>query len=59
MAKAIYRKRAENAEMGKKLYLADEGAFKRAEKMLYDELSLVLEIPSEDVSSFIERELNA
>ena len=57
--KAIYEKRMESASQGRKLYLADENAFKRAERMLYGELSVAFGIPYDEVAPFIEKELDA
>ncbi len=57
--KAIYKKRAESTERGRKLYIADENAFKRAERMIYGELSAVLGIAYDEVEPFIEKELEA
>ena len=53
MTKTIHRKRQELAEIGKKLYAADESALKKAERVLFDEFALVLKIRQEDVIPFI------
>ena len=53
--KAVYENRLKRQEVGKKNYLADESLLKKAEKVLYAELSLVLEIPESEVAEFISR----
>ena len=42
------------AAEGKKNFLSDETAMKKAEKVLYSEIALVMEIPLSDVAEFIE-----
>ena len=42
------------AAEGKKNFLSDETAMKKAEKVLYSEISLVMGIPLSDVTKFIE-----
>ncbi len=51
--KAVYRRRQELQEKGRKLHAADERFFKEAEKMLYDEFALVLNLRPEEVLPFI------
>ncbi len=53
MIKTLYERKIELAEKGKKLRSADESAFARAEKMIYDEFALVLDIKREEVVPFI------
>lgn len=51
--KTLYEKRKELKENGKKLHSMDEIIFERAEKIIYDEFALVLNIKREDVVPFI------
>lgn len=51
--KTLYFLRRKKEAAGKKLRISDEGFLKEAEKQLYGELSYVLNIPSENVPSFI------
>lgn len=53
MIKTLFEKQKELAEKGRKLRSADETAFKRAEKMIYDEFALVLDIKREEVVPFV------
>ena len=42
---------------GKKSFLSDEGARAKAEKLLHSELSVIFDIPEEEVGAFIENEI--
>ncbi len=53
LAKTIYLRKEEMTFQGKKIFLADENALARAEKVIFDEFSLVLDIAREDVIPFI------
>ena len=53
MIKAIWSVGVRRGEEGKKNYLADENAMKKAEHVLYSELSSVLGIKEEDVPAHI------
>ena len=53
MVKALYATKKEKEAAGKKLRISDANFLKEAEKLLFGELSYVLNIPSEDVSAFI------
>lgn len=53
MIKAISKMGIRRGEEGKKNYLADEAAMKKAEHVLYSEFSTVLNIPEDEVSNFI------
>ena len=57
MIRSIYLARVERAEQGKKNYLADENAMRRAEHLLHSEFSAVLGIPEESVPAFIEENI--
>ena len=53
LIRMIYLHQRELAAAGRKLHLADERFFKEAERILYDEFSLALDISSDAVPSFI------
>ncbi len=53
MIKALYLHREELKERGKHLHLADERFLKDAERLLYDEFALVLQIQPDQVLPFI------
>ena len=53
MIKTLYLHQQQRQAIGKKLHIADERFFKEAEKMLYDEFALVLNIKQEEVLPFI------
>ena len=53
LIKTIYKHREELKSIGKKLHIADETAFKNAEKIIYDEFALVLDIRKDQVIPFI------
>ena len=51
--KAVYENGVKRHEEGKKNYLADENIMRKAEKVIYSELSIVLGIPENEVADFI------
>jgi len=51
--KAIYLSGIKRQAEGKKNYLADENLMRKAERMLYEEFSMVLDIPENEVRDFI------
>lgn len=53
MVHALHRYRQTQQEVGKKLHLCDEGFLRDAQRLLSSEFSLVLEIPPEEVGSYI------
>ncbi len=53
MIKAIWTTGIRRSEEGKKNYLADEAAMKKAEHVLYSEFSVVLGIAEDEVAEFI------
>lgn len=57
MIRAIDESAARREAEGKKNFLSDENAKAKAEKLLLSEFSIVLGIPEEEVSAFIEREI--
>jgi CarD family transcriptional regulator len=54
LIKAVEIKRERIEEQGKKLGQIDQRYLRRAEELLYGELSVVLDIPKEDVAAYIE-----
>ncbi len=55
--KTLYEHKCEVESRGKKLHSMDEILFRRAEKMIYDEFALVLDIKREEVTPFILRQI--
>lgn len=53
LIKVIYQHKEELKAIGKKLHASDEQFFKEAEKIIYDEFALVLNIRYEQVLPFI------
>jgi CarD family transcriptional regulator len=53
MIAAIFEHKLEVEKQGKKLHSADEILLSRAEKLIYEEIALVLNIDKEDVIPFI------
>ena len=51
--KAVYENGVKRHGEGKKNYLADENIMRKAEKVIYSELSIVLGIPENEVANFI------
>lgn len=58
MIKCIHDKKSERIACGKKLWISDENTLAQAEKILYNEFALVLDIRPEDVLPFINEELS-
>lgn len=58
LIKTVYENGERRGIDGKKNYLTDEGFMKKAEKLLYSELSEVLGIPSADIPEFIKERIN-
>ena len=56
--KTLYLRRQSRAEQGKKVLSSDEHYLKKAEELLYSEMSLALSIPKENVVDYISREIN-
>ena len=54
LTKAVWRRRGELRARGKKNLMADETAFKKAERILFGELSLVLGIAPNEIVPYIE-----
>lgn len=57
--KALYLHQQKQQEKGRKLHVADERFFKDAEKMLYDEFALVLQIEPNQVLPFLLKQMKA
>lgn len=53
MIKALYLRRKDRLEQGKKMTDLDERYFKTAEENLYSELALSLDMPREDIVDYI------
>ena len=53
MIRELYIHKQEQQSKGKKMHLSDEQFLKEAEKLLYSEFSLVLNIKEDEVPSFI------
>ena len=54
MIRSVVNAGRRRADEGKKNFLSDESAMKRAEKLLYSEISVVMDIDISDVPAFIE-----
>lgn len=53
----IYRKKQELADKGKKLAASDDATLRRAEGIIQNELSFVLQIPDDQVGAYIRAKL--
>jgi len=53
LIRTIYLKQEELKKIGKKIHAADDGIFKEAEKILYEEFAYVLNIKKDEVVPFI------
>ncbi len=51
--KALYKSSKARLDEGKKVYMSDENSMKKAEKLLYSELSLALDIPESEMLEYI------
>lgn len=58
MIKALHQHQLDQRAKGKHLHTADEHFFKEAEKLLYDEFALVLDIQPDEVLPFILQQLD-
>lgn len=56
LIKTVYFQKGEREKAGKKIWAADENAMKKAEKILYEEISFVMNIAYDEVVSFIKAE---
>lgn len=57
LIKTLYKEQEQRKAEGKKLHLADELVFKKAENLLYNELALVLKIKPDQVVPFINEQI--
>lgn len=57
MIKALYLRQRKQQAKGRKLHMADDRFFKEAERMLYEEFALVLQMKKEEVLPFILEQL--
>lgn len=57
LIKAIHLQMEEKKSIGKKISQMDEGILKEVKKLLYEEFSLVLEIPTEEVENIIYKQI--
>lgn len=57
MIRAIDESAVRREAEGKKIFLSDENARAKALKLLYSEISVVFDIPEEDVREFVSKEL--
>ena len=57
MIKALYFRKRERTAQGKKVTALDEKYLKAAENELYSELSLILEIPKNEVVNYIKEQI--
>ena len=57
LIRTLYLRKQERESCGKKLHAADERALKEAERLLYDEFALVLQIRPDQVLPFIMAEI--
>lgn len=57
MIKALFTRKQELEAKGRRLHSADEMMLSRAERVIYEEFSLVLDIKKEDVVPFITAEI--
>lgn len=53
LIKTLYIRQQQQKAIGKKLHMADERFFREAEKLLYNEFAVVLDIPQEEVLPYI------
>lgn len=57
--KSLYLKQKERIRMGRKLHITDEIFLRDAERLIYDEFALVLNIKPDEVLPFIMERVNA
>lgn len=55
LIRTVYENGQKRQEAGKKNYLADENLMRKAERLIAEEFSEVLDIPEEEVSDYIKR----
>ena len=57
LIKTVYAQKKEREKAGKKMWVADETAMKKAEKILYQEFAVVLQLQYDEILPFIKSEL--
>jgi len=57
LMRTVYLKKQELAEVGRRIYAADENAMKRAERMIFDELSVVLGVGDDEIIKMIDEKV--
>ena len=58
MIRELYIHKKKKKKNGKKMHLSDEQLMKEAERLLYSEFSLVLNIRADEVPKFISSRIN-
>ena len=58
LIKTLYERRVELQQSGKNLSVYDERFFRHAQNIIHSEISLVLQIPREEIPSYIEKTLS-
>ncbi|MCH5316876.1 MAG: CarD family transcriptional regulator [Eubacterium sp.] len=58
LIKTLYERRVELQQAGKNLSVYDERFFRHAQNIIHSEISLVLQIPREEIPSYIEKTLS-
>ena len=56
--KTLYLRKMDRVSQGKKVLSSDEFYLKKAEELLYSEMSIALSIPKENVEEYISEEIN-
>lgn len=56
--KTLYLRKQDRVQQGKKVLTSDEHYLKKAEELLYSEMSLALSIPKENVEEYIAEEIH-
>lgn len=59
LIKTLHERRNELKQIGKNLSVYDERFFRHAQSIIHSEISLVLQIPREEISSYIEKAMTA
>ena len=58
MVHTLYQHRKTQIQAGKKVHLADENFLRDVEKLLTDEISVVMDLPVDQARAYLRRELN-
>lgn len=56
--KTLYQRKMDRVSQGKKILSSDEHYLRKAEELLYSEMSIALSIPKENVEEYIAEEIN-